>query len=247
MSDCGACQDGVAAPFPIAMAFQPIVDLDRRNVFAYEALVRGPEGQPAAEVLARVDAHNRYAFDQTCRVTAIETAARLGLVATGARLSINFLPAAVYRPENCLRATLRTSHAMGLPLDRLMFEVTENEPVQDPTHLLDIFREYHRQGFLSAIDDFGAGYAGLTLLAKFQPDIIKIDMELTRSIDEKPVARTIVGAIVQVCRTLGIAIVAEGVETDAELASLRDLGVTLFQGYLFGRPAFQALPVPAGL
>ncbi|WP_199902472.1 EAL domain-containing protein [Azospirillum sp. B4] len=228
------------------MAFQPIVDVAQRTLFAYEALVRGADGAGAGTVLARVDATNRYAFDQACRVKAIKLAAALGLPATGARLSINFLPAAVYHPEHCLRATLRASRATGMPLDRLMFEATENEPIQDPAHLLDIFSEYRRHGFLSAIDDFGAGYAGLSLLAKFQPDILKIDMELTRDVHARPVSRTIVGAIVQVCRTLGITVVAEGVETVEELDTLRDLGITLFQGYLFGRPQVGALPRPVG-
>ncbi|MDZ5650515.1 EAL domain-containing protein [Nitrospirillum sp. BR 11828] len=229
------------------MAFQPIVDVAARTVFAYEALVRGVNGEGAGTVLSAVDADNRYAFDQACRVKAIELAAALGLPATGARLSINFMPAAVYRPENCLRTTVQTSNAVGMPLDRLMFEVTENEPVNDPAHLLGIFQEYRRRGFLAAIDDFGAGYAGLTLLAKFQPDILKIDMELTRDVSNRPVSRTIVAAIVQVCQTLGITVVAEGVETEDELATLRAMGITLFQGYLFGRPAFQALDKPVGL
>lgn len=234
-------------PFDFTMAFQPIVDAAAGTVFAYEALVRGPAGEGAGTVLARVDAANRYAFDQACRVKAIELAAKLGLAQTGARLSINFLPAAIHRPEHCLRATFKASRAMGLPLDRLMFEATENEPIQDPAHLLDIFQEYRRHGFLSAIDDFGAGYAGLSLLAKFQPDVLKIDMELTRDVHIRPVSRTIIAAILQVCQTLGITVVAEGVETAEELATLRDLGITLIQGYLFGRPAFEALPKPLDL
>ncbi|MBB6252811.1 EAL domain-containing protein [Nitrospirillum iridis] len=244
---CEACLEGTELPFSFSMAFQPIVDLSSRSIFAYEALVRGPDGQSAASVLGQVDAGNRYAFDQACRVKAIELAARLGLPATSAKLSINFMPAAVYRPENCLRTTLRTSRRVGMPLDRLMFEVTENEPVQDPAHLLGIFQEYQRQGFISAIDDFGAGYAGLNLLAKFQPQVIKLDMELTRDIHERFVARTIVSAILQVCRTLNITTIAEGVETEAELQALRDMGMTLFQGYLFARPGFEALPMPVGL
>ncbi|MEC4594049.1 MULTISPECIES: EAL domain-containing protein [Nitrospirillum] len=245
--DCQACREGTALPFDFTMAFQPIVDVGAGTVFAYEALVRGPAGEGAGAILARVDAANRYAFDQACRVKAIELAASLGLVQTGARLSINFLPAAIYRPEHCLRATFKASRAVGLPLDRLMFEATENEPVHDADHLLAVFREYRRHGFLSAIDDFGAGYAGLSLLAKFQPDVLKIDVELTRDVHVRPVSRTIIAAILQVCRTLGITVVAEGVETLEELATLRDLGITLIQGYLFGRPAFEALPKPLGL
>ncbi len=98
-------------------------------------------------------------------------------------LSINFLPNAVYRPEACIQSTFKAARQYGFPIERIIFEVTEGEEVMDRPHLVDIFREYTRFGFSTAIDDFGAGYAGLTLLSEFQPDIIKIDMELVRNID----------------------------------------------------------------
>ncbi len=239
---CAGCADGVAQPFPFSMAFQPIVDLAGGRVHAYEALVRGPAGEPAPSVLARVTAANRYAFDQSCRVRAIELASRLGVVGRGAYLSINFIPGAMYRPETCVRVTLATARRHGFPLDRLQFEVTEGERVDDPEHLGAIFREYRARGFRVAIDDFGAGYAGLGLLARFQPDVIKLDMELIRGLDGDRVRRAIVGAVLSVCAELDITAVAEGVETRAELDALRDLGVNLVQGYLFARPAFEALP-----
>jgi EAL domain-containing protein (putative c-di-GMP-specific phosphodiesterase class I) len=151
------------------MAFQPIVDVRTRAVFGHEALVRGKGGEGAAEVLARVHDDNRYAFDQTCRVTAIDLAAHLGLEGM---LSINFLPNAVYRPETCILATLQAASEVHFPTERIMFEVTESERVLDHAHLQTIFHEYSRQGFTTAIDDFGAGHSGLNLLADFQPDIV---------------------------------------------------------------------------
>lgn len=241
-SGCGECGDGVAEPFPFSMAFQPIVDIAQRRVFAYEALVRGPEGQGAASVLSAVTVENRYAFDQSCRRRAIETACRAGLVASGAKLSINFIPGAVYEPKACIRLTLVTARRAALPTDRLIFEVTEGEPVRDHAHLNRIFQEYRRQGFFTAIDDFGAGYAGLNLLADFQPEIIKIDMDMIRNIDSNRVRQVLVNAIVSACRDLNIEVIAEGIETEAEMTTLRDMGVSLFQGYFFARPAFEKLP-----
>jgi EAL domain-containing protein (putative c-di-GMP-specific phosphodiesterase class I) len=240
---CEACADGIAAPFPFSMAFQPIVDLKARNVFAYEALVRGPTGEGAASVLAQVDDQTRYSFDQTCRVKAIELAAALNLPATGAYLSINFLPGAVYQPKNCIRATLAAAKRTGFPTEKLIFEVTEGEQVKDKAHLKNIIREYRRQGFKTAIDDFGAGYAGLNLLSEFQPDIIKIDMELTREIHKDAVRRSIVSAVVSVCTELKLTVIAEGIETREEMESLLAMNITLQQGYLFARPAYEALPV----
>lgn len=242
---CRDCRNRQPLDVPITMAFQPIVDLRRRAVWGYEALVRGRGGEGAGEVLARVGDANRYGFDQTCRVTAIDLASRLGL---DGMLSINFLPNAVYRPETCIRATLEAAAEMDFPTSKLMFEVTESEQVRDHRHLRNIFVEYRRRGFTTAIDDFGAGHSGLNLLAEFQPDLVKLDMALTRGIDSDRVRRAIVSGIVRVCDELGITIVAEGIETPAECLALQDLGIGLFQGYLFAKPGFESLPaVPAEL
>jgi EAL domain-containing protein (putative c-di-GMP-specific phosphodiesterase class I) len=239
---CTGCRDGAALDFDFSMAFQPIVDLETMRPFAFEALVRGPNGEPAGEVLGKVTAENRYAFDQKCRVKAIETAVRVGLLETDARLSINFLPNAVYSPKACIQLTLKTAAATGLPTDRLIFEFTENEEMVDPAHVADIVQSYKQMGFGTALDDFGAGHAGLNLLARFQPEIIKLDMELIRGIEASLARRVIVDGMARMCRKLGITLLAEGVETEAELEALRQLGIRYVQGYLFARPAFEALP-----
>ena len=88
-----------------------------------------------------------------------------------------------------------------------------------------------------------AGHAGLNLLARFQPDIIKIDMELVRGLDESLPKRIIIAGIVRMCAELGITVIAEGIETEGELAALRQIGVRYIQGYLLARPAFEALPI----
>ena len=241
---CQGCRDGAGFDLPITMAFQPIVDISTGEVYAHEALVRGVGGEGAAAVLAAVDDTNRYAFDQHCRVTAIELAARLNLPADGARLSINFMPNAVYEPRACIRLTLATALRTGFPIDRIIFEFTEDERL-DTQHVLNILRSYRSMGFKTAIDDFGAGHAGLALLAKFQPDIVKLDMELIRGIDANPVKRAIVRHMVRLLDDLSIIPICEGVETRDELAAVADLGVTLVQGYVLARPAFEALAAPA--
>ncbi len=241
---CGDCRGGIEPPFPFAIAFQPIVDLRSRSAFAYEALVRGPAGESAGSVLAQIKPETMYAFDQACRVRAIETAGQLGLIESGAALSINFFPGAVYKPDTCIKATLAAAARVEFPPDLLIFEVTEGEKVVDRNHLRNILEEYRRQRFRSAIDDFGAGYAGLNLLAEFQPDIIKIDMDLVRGIHERLVARKVVAALVNLARDLGIDVIAEGIETQQELSVLVEMGVYLFQGYIFAKPGFQSLPKP---
>ena len=236
---CNACKPGEELPFAMTMAFQPIVDARARTVFAYEALVRGTAGEPAESILSQVNPDNRYAYDQTCRRTAVALAARLQMPCF---VSINFLPNAVYQAATCIRATLEAAREHGFPTSRLIFEITENEELVDKEHLKGIIREYRRQGFRTAIDDFGAGYAGLNLLAEFQPDIIKLDMALVRGIDADLVRQAIVRGILGVCAALHIEVIAEGVETQDEFALLDGMGIRLFQGYLFARPGFESLP-----
>jgi EAL domain-containing protein (putative c-di-GMP-specific phosphodiesterase class I) len=234
---CAGCRDGL--DFDFTMAFQPILHLSKQEVFAHEALVRGLGGEGAGSILAQVTDRNRFAFDQHCRVKAVELASALRLPG---RVSINFLPNAVYEPVHCLRTTIQAARGAGMPLDRIILEVTEGERIADPQHLKRILDAYKRSGLLTAIDDFGAGYAGLNLLAEYQPDIIKLDMDLVRGIDANATRKAIVSGILGVCHALSITVVAEGIETEAEMTTLRDMGVDLMQGFLFARPQLGAMP-----
>jgi EAL domain-containing protein (putative c-di-GMP-specific phosphodiesterase class I) len=238
---CKDCLEANPLEFEITMAFQPIVDLERKMPFAYEALVRGVNGEGAGQVLSRVSAQNRYTFDQTCRVRAIQLAAKLGL---DCKLSINFLPNAVYRPETCIRATMEAADTFGIPLNKIIFEVTEAEPIEDPAHLQGIFEAYKERNIITAIDDFGAGYAGLNLLAKFKPHVLKLDMELCQGIAENAIKRTITEGTIKNAKALDILVVAEGIENTADLEVLRSLGTDYFQGYIFGKPQIETLPEP---
>jgi len=228
--------------FDIAMAFQPIVDVETGRIFAFEALVRGSNGEGAGAVLARVTPENRYAFDQRCRVAAIEGAVAAGILETDARLSINFLPNAVYSPAACIQLTLKTARENSFPIDRVIFEFTENEEMTDTAHVKNIVDTYRKMGFATAIDDFGAGHAGLGLLANFQTDYIKLDMDLVRGIEGSLPRRLIIEGVIRIADSLGITIIAEGIETEAEYDALRAIGVRYIQGYLFARPGFKCLP-----
>ena len=152
------------------------------------------------------------------------------------------MPGAVYSPSACIQLTLKTAQRVGFPLDRLIFELTEDEKTEDSRHLLGIVNEYRRHGFRIAMDDFGAGYSGLNLLSDLRVQIVKLDMHLIREIDSRPASQRIVRAMIDLCRSLDTAVVAEGVETGEEYAALLDCGVTLMQGYLLARPGFESLP-----
>ncbi len=236
---CSGCRDTTRPPIEIEFAFQPIVDVSASTMFACEALVRGPNGESAYSVLSQVDDANKYQFDQHCRQVAIASAAALGL---DAFLSINFMPNAVYKPEVCIRSTLDAARTHGFPIERIIFETVEGEHLTDRTHLVDIFRTYKEFGFLTAIDDFGAGYSGLSLLVDFQPDIIKLDMGLLRGIDTDHVRQRIVRGVLSICTDLGIRVVAEGIETRGERDFFIAHGVSLMQGYFFAKPGFRSIP-----
>ncbi|MES2758179.1 MAG: EAL domain-containing protein [Pseudomonadota bacterium] len=235
---CSGCRDGEPVGFEFDYAYQPIVDCATRTIYAHEALVRGPQGESAASVLSQVTSANVYRFDQACRVKAVSGAARLGM---RERLSINFLANAVFRPELCIRSTFEAAREHNFPVEQIIFEVTEGERVRDRAHLMNIFREYRRFGFQTAIDDFGAGYSGLHLLADYQPDLIKIDMDLVRGVDTSAPRQAIVRAIAAMCRDLGVGVLAEGIETREERDFLSDAGISLMQGYWFSKPVFQGL------
>ena len=234
-SACAACREGTEV-FPFTMAFQPIVDVQAGRIDAYEALVRGPQGQGAGHVLAQVTPENTYAFDQACRVKAITLASRLGM---DRQLSINFLPNAVYQPRACIQATLRAAESTGFPRDRLTFEILESESITNSAHLSAIISEYRRQGFKIALDDFATGYSGLARLAELKPDLIKVDRILVTGCDTDRTRLAIIASLISLGAEIGIKVVVEGVEHESEMVALRSAGARYVQGFYFAKPLFE--------
>jgi EAL domain-containing protein (putative c-di-GMP-specific phosphodiesterase class I) len=220
------------------MAFQPIVDVRDRRIDAYEALVRGPNGEGAGQVLGQVNPKNIYMFDQACRVRAIELAAKLGI---DRRLNINFLPNAVYEPRACIRATLDAASRTGFDPRLLTFEIVETEAITDTPHLLNIISEYRRQGFAVALDDFGTGHSSLERLAELQPDIVKLDRAVVKGCDSDRVRMAIVASVIALGEAVGIKVVLEGIETEGEAEALIAAGGRYMQGFYFARPLFEGL------
>ncbi|MBB1438845.1 EAL domain-containing protein [Shewanella sp. SG41-4] len=236
---CNKCVDKSSLDFDFTMAFQPIINCKTNTIFGYEALVRGLHNESAFSIIAQVNDDNRYLFDQLCRVKAIALAAKLKL---DSMLSINFLPNAIYKPERCIRTTLEAAKEYGFPTNRIMFEFTENENISDTEFVKGIVEYYKQSGFITALDDFGSGYAGLGLLADFQTNIIKFDMNLIRNIDQDNTRQAIIKNCLNLFAELNIISLAEGVETIEEMLWLRDCGIELMQGYLFAKPGFESLP-----
>lgn len=222
---------------PFSMAFQPLIRLDGGMIVAHEALVRGPGGALAHTILGAVSAEQRPAFDQAARVKAITLAAALGLTAD---LSININPGAVRDPEASLAPMLAAAATHGIAPGRIILELVEDGRVFDIRFMRALLDAHRASGIRTALDNFGAGYAGLGFLFELRPDIVKLDMKLVRGIHADREKRRRLEAIVEACRG-GFVLSAEGVETEGELRVLAELGVDFAQGYLIAKPAFERL------
>jgi EAL domain-containing protein (putative c-di-GMP-specific phosphodiesterase class I) len=187
------------------------------------------------------DAH-LHQFDTRSRVIAIEQVMGFGLQCD---LNLNLMPQSLLEPGAApIGITLDAAKRWGLPASRIVIEITEGELIHDLVRFSEIINAYRASGVKLAIDDFGAGYSGLNLLAVFQPDQLKIDMALVRGIASNGPKQAIVRAIASVCLDLGIDLIAEGIETLEEFCWLTSAGLRYFQGYLFAKPGFATLPTP---
>jgi EAL domain-containing protein (putative c-di-GMP-specific phosphodiesterase class I) len=218
------------------MAYQPIVRWGRREVYAYEALVRTKEpSEPHPGAL--IDLAQRLE-----RLPELGRRIRAAVAATAAasvsRLFVNLHPIDFLDEELYDLEAPLSRHAR-----RVVLEVTERAGLDDIADLGERLRRLRALGYRIAIDDLGEGYAGLSSLAKVAPEFVKLDMSLVRGIDGSATQRQIVSSTVQLCRALGSEIVAEGVETVAERDALVTIGLDLLQGYLIARPAAE-LVVP---
>lgn len=236
----------LADPSRFYARFQPIVTLSDGATVAFESLLRA-HGTDGGEVGAldlfppAAATGTTHILDRIGRETAIRDAAEdLG----GRELFINFVPTSIYRPELCLATTVAAAERHGVPLDRLVFEVTETEQVQQTSHLLHIVRYYREQGAKVALDDVGSGYASIELVQALEPDVIKIDRSIIARLPS-PGAVAVVTALVTIGGEFGGRVLAEGVETSQEAAVARDLGVDLAQGWFFGRPELALQPATA--
>jgi EAL domain-containing protein (putative c-di-GMP-specific phosphodiesterase class I) len=213
----------------VVMVYQPIVSWAARDVHAHEALVRSAEeslGNPAALFDAAERTGGLQPLGRVIRAAVARDARNFA-----GRLFVNLHPQDLLDDE-IFTPTAPLSHLA----DRVVLEITERaslDGIKDVRARVDALRKL---GFQIALDDLGAGYAGLTSFAKLQPDFAKLDMSLVRDIDKDTTRQRVVGTMTTLCRDLGARVVAEGVETPAERDALLDLGCDLLQGYLFARP-----------
>ncbi len=239
MNQCAPFTSKGNIGFQFSFAFQPIVNACNREIISFEALVRGPHGEPSASVFAQVPPGEFPRFDEILRREAIYLASRLKIPNL---LSLNLSSKGLYEIDMSITATFQASINSGIPVENIIFEVLETDNLTDQRNLVKYLQLIQDFGFKTAIDDFGAGYSGLKLLVKYQPNYIKLDRQLIGDIHHSSIKQSVFSGIAQICKRMSIEIVAEGVEKAGEFYWLRDAGVSFFQGYYFARPAFEALP-----
>lgn len=221
------------------VAYQPIVHSSDGRLFAYEALVRASE--PALP-------HPGALFDAAERLNQLVDLGRqirrrsvspMDAAPDGTLLFVN-----LHTRELLDEELFSPSAALSRIAGRVVLEITERASLDDVTDVGSRVAALRRLGFRIAVDDLGAGYAGLTSFANLEPEIAKLDMSLIRGLDASPKKRKIVESMTRLCRDMGILVVAEGVETMAERDTLREIGCDLLQGYLFAKPG-KPFPEPA--
>jgi EAL domain-containing protein (putative c-di-GMP-specific phosphodiesterase class I) len=213
----------------ISMVYQPIWNLDAEQPAGFECLARFSAAPPRSP-----DKWFTEAFETDLGVL-------LELTAIGiARIALASLPDEMYVAVNASPHTILSGELSevlhGVPAERIVLEITEHAHVEDYDRLLDALQPLRARGARLAVDDAGAGYASLQHILQLQPDLIKLDMGLTRNIDLDPARRALAAALAAFARDTGAEIIAEGVETTSELETLRAIGIEKAQGYFLGRP-----------
>ena len=169
--------------FPkFSFAFQPIVNVTTGTITSFEALVRGENVESAYSILQQVSPDNLHSFDAILRERAIPLAAELGI---SCNLNLNLIPNALLDSDQVISTTIDAANKYGISLSKIVIEISESEFIHDRLIFVDKINKYRSMGIKFSIDDFGAGYSGLNLLAEFQPDDIKLDMTLVRGIESK--------------------------------------------------------------
>ena len=226
------------------MAFQPIFRLDDGVVHGYEALLRPPE--PWTDPLELIDAARREDLGTTLELAACRAAvldfARLGLPG---RLFLNLGASSIIATGGARNQVVQFAIAAKLPPSRLVVELTERENIPDLDRVIATLREMRNCGLAVALDDYGQGYSGMRAWLELRPDIIKIDQYFISGLQVSSAKFEALRGIVRLAESLDTQLPAEGIETLAELAVLRDLGIPMGQGYVLGRPSPDpALSVP---
>ena len=221
----------------IYSVYEPIVEVESRTVFGYEALARGPEGSRFHSPLALFGAAEEhelvFELDGVCRESGLKGARDFP---ADTKLFLNIRPTTIHDPNFQADRLIETLEATELTPSDVVFEISEQESIASYGAFREMRDFYRGLGFQFALDDTGAGYAGLEELIEVEPDYIKIDRAMVSGVDTDPARESVLEAILTVADKMGAQVIGEGLDTLEELEVLGRLGIRFGQGWLFGRP-----------
>ncbi|MEL4867816.1 diguanylate phosphodiesterase [Pantoea agglomerans] len=215
-------------------ALQPIVEPSEGKISSLEALIRCNDGGSPEHFFSSLDPDKIYEIDLQTKAYAFALAEKLGI--GNHKIAVNLLPMSLVNVPGAVAFLADQIKKYGLKPEQVIIEVTENEMISGFNQFNSAIKQLRAEGIGLAIDDFGSGYAGLSLLTRFQPDKIKIDREIVSNIHLSGPKQAIVRSIVSCCSDLEITLVAEGIEKMEEWCWLESAGIRRFQGFLFARP-----------
>ncbi|TWI57175.1 EAL domain-containing protein [Halalkalibacter nanhaiisediminis] len=226
---------------------QPIIILDNKQIFGYEFLLRQVSKDypffPGELFSFSQRAGLHSSLDSQARISSIQMSSKE--LKNGVKRFINFVPSSVYDPNHCLKSTFQAVEHFGVDPNDLVFEVVETEKIADIDHLKKIFRTYQEHGMKMALDDLGAGFSTLEVLQELKPDFAKIDRHLIDHCDENKEKQAQIHATVKIANEYGMTLLAEGIERKEEADFCQSLGISLGQGYFFGKPQPKPLELNA--
>jgi EAL domain-containing protein (putative c-di-GMP-specific phosphodiesterase class I) len=238
--------DEILAAGQIHTLYQPILDLRTDQVVGHEIFTHGPLGTPfeeAERLFAVAERTGRLLdLERLSRARALESARRH--LAPGAKLFLNTSARALADPDVAGPGFVRLVDASGLRHEEVVLEITERVPKEERRPYEETLHELKQQGFGIAIDDMGAGYSSLSALVTIEPNYLKFDIALVRGIDRSSIKRSLLETVVDLSGRIGARVVAEGIEAEAELTTLRDMGVPLGQGRFLAAPVEVTVAAP---
>lgn len=231
----------------ISPVYQPIVSLSTGEIFGYEALSRFDLQRNESGTVSTRDIFQTayqsgqlWDLERLCRKKALEGARH---ISHGLKLFLNVSPNVIHDNQFRSGFTNKYLNKYGISATDVVFELTEHMAIENMDSFKSVLNHYRRQGYETALDDVGAGESGLNTLLALNPTYLKLDMEIIRDIEKHHNKRSLVKAFVQFANTSNTILIAEGIETEKELAVLSELGVDYGQGFYLGRPEPQLFPL----
>ena len=222
----------------LSALFQPILDLKSGEFLGFEGLIRGPANSPLHSPVNLFGAAQQHGLslevEMLCRQIVLKTFAQLDLPGN---LFLNISPEALLHPSFKNGQTLDYMAQIGLSPERVIIEITENQPTYDFSAMCNALLHYRAMGFQIAIDDLGAGFSSLRLWSELRPEFIKIDMHFVQGVDKDLIKLQFLKSIQQIAESCGTHVIAEGIESAEELRVVKSIGIALGQGYFIARPS----------